>query len=173
MNIIAYTDGSCNAKTQIGGCGVYARVAGKKHEIRYSEGYANTKTGRMELMAVIKLLELIDEKMRRDVTLTIHSDSQYIVKSINIWLKGWMRYDPKLERRTNGDLWMRYHELSKDYRDIRISWVKGHSGVYGNEVADELAHGAYIEHKHLANMLQIDKLNFDLPQEDWGKPKIT
>ncbi|MFN9960767.1 MAG: RNase H family protein, partial [bacterium] len=41
----------------------------------------------------------------------------------------------------NKDLWLQFLKL-KGTRTINWSWVRGHSGVEGNEMADKLANQA-------------------------------
>ncbi|NCU26192.1 ribonuclease HI [Candidatus Nomurabacteria bacterium] len=141
INLTIYTDGSCNARTGFGGAGAYIIHAGG--EAMISEGFLDTKTGRMEIMAVILALESIKPEKRLHCKIQIYSDSQYVVNSINKWLRNWVIMG--LDGRTNGDLWKRYLAVAGSYTKgaIRISWVRGHNGLEGNEIADSLANGAY------------------------------
>ncbi|MCD1266862.1 RNase H family protein [Shinella sumterensis] len=70
----------------------------------------------------------------------LHSDSLYVVKGCNEWRRrwrknGWKRGEGELK---NADLWRTLDEALTDY-PITLQWVKGHSGVRGNERADELS----------------------------------
>lgn len=92
----------------------------------------------MELMAVIAGLEALRKK---GMHITIHSDSQYIVKAIEEgWLKKWIATNFKGGKK-NRDLWMRYHNLAKDH-SIRFKWVRGHADNPFNNRCDELATAA-------------------------------
>ena len=44
----------------------------------------------------------------------------------------------KKEQVKNKDLWVELDNLT-DKHSIKWEWVKGHSGDYGNEIADKLA----------------------------------
>lgn len=70
----------------------------------------------------------------------IHADSQYCVNGLTIWRPGWQRKNwmKKGEPMINRDLWLALHEETKRVR-VSFRWVRGHSGVAGNELADRLA----------------------------------
>ena len=65
---------------------------------------------------------------RKNASVTIHSDSEYLV---NTMTRNW-------KRRKNLDLWERLDPLVAD-RKVEWRWVRGHSGHPGNEMADRLA----------------------------------
>lgn len=163
MIIKAYTDGSCNHKNRFGGLGVYAAYrdgASPEAYFELSEGFVDTTISRMELMAVMRTLQMVKPDFIRKVRLTIYSDSQYVVNSINKeWARKWIkegieRYDGTGDnpsaienKRILFRLWRELLILWDLFpkRNIKICWVKGHSGVDGNEKADTLARNAYHE----------------------------
>lgn len=131
--LIIYTDGSSRGNPGPGGYGVILMWGDKRKEL--SAGYRLTTNNRMELLAVIVALESLTKK---NIRLTIYTDSQYIVNSIEKkWLDGWIRNNFAGGKK-NKDLWMRYHKLSKDY-SIRFVWVKGHADNPYNNRCDVLA----------------------------------
>ncbi len=77
-----YTDGSSRGNPGPGGYGVVLIYKNNRKEI--SQGYQNTTNNRMELLAVIKALEALNEN---DLQIKIFSDSKYVVESIE---KGWL-----------------------------------------------------------------------------------
>ena len=92
----------------------------------------------MELMAVIVALEALKKK---NLSLTIYTDSQYIVNTITKrWLDTWIKTDFKGGKK-NKDLWMKFYALSRDY-SITFTWVKGHATNVYNNRCDELAAAA-------------------------------
>ena len=78
QEIIMYTDGASRGNPGPGGYGTILMYGDKRKEL--SQGYRLTTNNRMELMAVIAGLEAL-KKTR--LTITIYSDSQYIVKALN------------------------------------------------------------------------------------------
>ena len=135
-----YTDGACSGNPGKGGWG--AVLVYGKYEKEMSGGEAQTTNNRMELTAVIKGLEALNEPCR--VTLT--TDSKYVCDAINLgwvysWKKnGWRKADKKPA--LNIDLW---EELLKQLRihQVEFVWVKGHAGHKYNERCDKLATDYY------------------------------
>jgi ribonuclease HI len=102
-----------------------------------SGGEAETTNNRMELMAVIMALEVL----KRPCHITVHTDSTYVMKGMQEWLAQWKKRNWKTAARKpvkNVDLWQRLEKACARHT-IDWKWVKGHSGVAGNERADELA----------------------------------
>jgi ribonuclease HI len=134
--LIIYTDGAARGNPGPGGYGVILMWGDKQKEI--SAGYRLTTNNRMELMAVIAALESLTKK---NIALTIYTDSQYIVNSIQKkWLDNWIRTDFKGGKK-NKDLWLRFYKLSRDF-DIKFVWVRGHADNPLNNRCDELATSA-------------------------------
>lgn len=134
--LVIYTDGSSRGNPGPGGYGVVMVWGNSQKEL--SAGYRLTTNNRMELMAVVAALQSLT---RKNIPLTIYTDSQYIVNSIEKkWLNGWIKTGFKGGKK-NKDLWMKYNELSKDFT-IRIKWVKGHADNTFNNRCDELATNA-------------------------------
>ena len=132
-----YTDGACsNNPYGNGGYGTIIVDGGDQQEL--SGGFQHTTNNRMEMMAVIAGLEALEDAC--DVTL--YSDSQYIVNSVNKgWVyrwkaNNWMRN--KKEPALNVDLWKRILGLCETH-NVTFQWVRGHAGHPENERADELA----------------------------------
>jgi ribonuclease HI len=140
--IILYTDGAARGNPGPGGYGVVLMYGNHKKEL--SKGFKHTTNNRMELWAIIAGLEAIT---KREIPITIYSDSQYVVNSINKgWLNTWMKTNFKGGKK-NPDLWRRYHTLAKHFT-INIVWVKGHADNPYNNRCDELATAA-ADGKHL------------------------
>ncbi|NII28227.1 ribonuclease HI [Pseudoflavitalea sp. X16] len=140
--LIVYTDGSSRGNPGPGGYGAILMYGGKSKEL--SAGYRRTTNNRMELLAVIAALEALN---RESLTITIYSDSQYVVKAVKEgWLKKWIATNFSGGKK-NKDLWLRYHALSQKH-NIRFVWVKGHAENVYNNRCDVLATTA-ADGKHL------------------------
>ena len=141
-HITIYTDGSSKGNPGPGGFGAILMFG--KHSKEISMGYRFTTNNRMELIAVLASLEALK---KNDLPLTIHSDSQYVVKAINEgWLNNWIKTGFKGGKK-NKDIWVKYFQLSKKFK-IKIQWVKGHADNPYNNRCDELATTA-ADGKHL------------------------
>lgn len=131
--LIVYTDGASRGNPGPGGYGVVLLWGAKRKEL--SGGYRLTTNNRMELLAVIKALESLT---RKDIPLTIYTDSQYVVKAVELkWLDKWVKTNFAGGKK-NKDLWQHYHRIAKDYK-IMFKWVKGHADNPNNNRCDELA----------------------------------
>lgn len=74
-SIEIYTDGSCHTQKKIGAWASILFVGGEKIVLKGE--VRNTTHNRMELFAVIKAIEYIDDK-QCDSQLLIYTDSQYV-----------------------------------------------------------------------------------------------
>lgn len=134
-----YCDGA-SRKDGRGGWGFAVYVASRQGdtEIAYDFGGTyNTSSNRMELKAAIMAVRWLPV----GAAATLHSDSKYVIDGIlehmDIWLRtGWRSSSNQAVK--NVDLWVELANLDVD-RVLSWQWVKGHSGVVGNERADELA----------------------------------
>ena len=121
-DIVIHTDGACKGNPGPGGWGTVIEQNGNQQKLSGSE--PQTTNNRMEMTAVIKGLEAVDPLAK----VLISSDSTYV---INTMTKGW-------KRKANHDLWEQLDRLVSE-RNISWSWVRGHSGDPGNELADAAA----------------------------------
>ena len=126
-----WTDGACEPNPGLGGWG-WHRSDGRSA----CGGQEATTNNRMEMTAILEaLIELPD-----GAEATVYSDSQYCVKGLTIWRKGWQKknWRKKGLDMPNRDLWLSL-ENEMNRLNIKFVWVKGHAGDEGNEKADQLA----------------------------------
>ncbi|MFZ6758451.1 ribonuclease HI [Undibacterium sp. Ji50W] len=130
-----YTDGACKGNPGVGGWGALLVAGDKKKEL--FGGEKDTTNNRMELMAVIQALGAL----KRPCQITLHTDSQYVLKGITEWITGWKAKGWKTASKApvkNVDLWQQLDE-ARNIHEIDWRWVRGHTGHPGNERADQLA----------------------------------
>ncbi len=135
--LIIYTDGACSGNPGPGGWGALMQFGAKEKELYGGE--ANTTNNRMELMAAIKALQAV--KPGYTQTITLWTDSTYVLKGITEWVKGWKKRGWKKSDKKpviNADLWKELDAINSTL-NVEWKWVKGHTGVDGNERADALA----------------------------------
>lgn len=136
--VIIYTDGACRGNPGPGGWGAVLAYGSKKKELFGSE--RETTNNRMELLAAIQALE----SLKRSCKVNLYTDSQYVRKGILEWMDNWKKRGWKTAARKpvkNQDLWISLDKALTRH-DVDWHWVKGHSGVAGNEHADSLANHA-------------------------------
>ena len=132
---ILYTDGACLGNPGPGGWAYI--LQGDNKEIEDSGGAAITTNQRMEVTAVLKALEQLENPSIVD----IWSDSKYVTDGINAWIDGWVTKDWKNAKKkpvANQDLWKPIAKL-KSKHTITTNWLKGHAGHVENERCDQLA----------------------------------
>lgn len=135
-----YTDGACSGNPGPGGYAAILMYGDIVKEVFGSE--KDTTNNKMEMMAVLKGLEIIKEPC----DIEIYSDSAYVVNSVEKgWLfnwkkKDWIKSDKKPVK--NIELW---EELLKylEIHNIKFIKVKGHSDNEYNNRCDKLAVEAY------------------------------
>ncbi|KKW14382.1 MAG: Ribonuclease H [Parcubacteria group bacterium GW2011_GWA2_50_10b] len=152
--ITIYTDGSSRGNPGPGGWSAIVMADQQVREIGGAEEH--TTNNRMELVATIKALGSVEEN-----EVTLYTDSEYVMKGITLWIKGWQAKGWKTAAKKpvlNQDLWQ---ELLMVTEGKNISWkyVAGHSGELLNERCDEIA-------TSFADGLNIDL--YDGPRNSYG-----
>lgn len=133
--VVLYTDGACKGNPGPGGWGVVLRYGDAVKTLHGGE--LNTTNNRMELMAAIMGLKAL----KRGCPVELYTDSQYVRKGITEWLANWKKNGWKTAARKpvkNDDLWRALDEEVLRHK-INWHWVRGHTGVPDNELADQLA----------------------------------
>lgn len=133
--ITIYTDGAARGNPGPGGWGAVIADAEAVREIGGAD--AHTTNNRMELTAAIEALKQAPEGSE----VKIHTDSEYVVKGITVWIHGWRKNNWRTAAKKpvlNQELWQ---ELGSATEGKTISWVvvPGHAGVLANERCDEIA----------------------------------
>jgi ribonuclease HI len=130
-----YSDGACKGNPGVGGWGVLLRFGDREKEL--CGGEAETTNNRMELTAVIEGLK----SLNRACKVRVHTDSQYVQKGIQEWLRNWKRKGWKTSTGQpvkNRDLWEALDRQAAEHQ-VEWHWVRGHAGHPENERADALA----------------------------------
>ncbi len=131
-----FTDGSCEGNPGPGGWGF---VWVEDDEILAHDcGYEpQTTNNQMELEALIQAMRRIPE----DARVTIFSDSQLCVRTINEWAPAW---EQRGWRRKGGPIAnlervQALYRLAGSHPDVELRWIKAHDGSRWNEYVDALA----------------------------------
>jgi ribonuclease HI len=131
-----FTDGGASPNPGPGGWGAVYVIDGEIVSERHGHDPATTNN-RMELTALIEGAALVPE----GTPVTVYSDSNLAVRTINEWAAGWEKRGWK--RKTgpveNLDLVQKAYRIYRRRPELTLEWVKGHAGVRWNEYADALA----------------------------------
>ncbi|GMM29452.1 RNA-DNA hybrid ribonuclease [Martiniozyma asiatica (nom. inval.)] len=144
-----YTDGASrnnqNKSLRKAGYGVWF---GENDPRNISERVSGEQTNqRAELQAIDRALDVVIQEIHKGEKLNyeIATDSQYSINCLTKWHPAWQKngWKSKLDKPVvNQDVIKGCVEkLDKIKKDVNITFkhVKGHSGIYGNEMADKLA----------------------------------
>lgn len=137
-DVTIYTDGACRGNPGPGGWG--ARLEAGEHVKELKGGEFETTNNRMELMAVIVALELLNRRCKVHVV----TDSKYVLQGLTEWMPNWKKRGWKTAANKpvkNQDLWQQL-DAATSAHEVSWEWVKGHAGHPGNERADQLANDA-------------------------------
>ena len=130
-----FTDGACLGNPGPGGWAFILRNG--LEEIVRSGGDSDTTNQRMEVTAVLRALESLEEPS----SILIFADSTYVTDGLTKWMDGWLKKNWKNAAKKpvkNQDLWKPLAQL-REMHFITTSWVKGHAGHPENERCDTLA----------------------------------
>jgi ribonuclease HI len=140
---VIFCDGACSGNPGPGGWGaIIATPNGTITEL--GAGDPSTTNNRMELLATISALLHVRAVAGPVMMCT---DSTYVIRGVTQWVFGWRKRGwttaegkPVL----NQDLWEELSRLAGERNRVhenKIEWhyVRGHTGVPGNERCDEIA----------------------------------
>lgn len=98
-----------------------------------------TTNNKMALAGAIATLEWIRRQWQH-AHVTFVSDSQYLIKGMTEWVKGWEARGWKRKGGTleNQELWQKLVQAAAAHQ-VQWCWVEGHAGHAKNEYANDLA----------------------------------
>lgn len=152
MKYVCYTDGSSRGNPGLAG---WASVIMSPKTVTEYNGHSKLATNnQMELMGVINVFKNLSDTCVEGDEIDIYSDSQYVVKGCNDWLKSWVKNNWKNSQKKdviNKDMWQEIQNLKDIFLNKKISvkliHVYGHKGHKYNERADLLCTSAALGEK--------------------------
>jgi len=112
---------------------------GKLSRFDYWISEPATTNNHMALRSALEALRILSRKGKR-LNVQFTSDSQYLVKGMNEWVRGWQArgWRRKEGEIANLSLWKELTEAAQAHR-VEWQWVRGHNKHPQNEYADHLA----------------------------------
>ncbi len=175
-NFLIFCDGACSGNPGRGGWGAII-VSPEGHVTELGGSQALTTNNKMELTAVIEALLALKGAREKVILCT---DSVYVIRGITQWIFGWRKKGWKTAEGndvSNQDLWERLSKIVYTRgHGAGIDWkfVRGHSGVPGNERCDEIAvafsKGKFVD-LYSGPLLKYGVAIHDIP-EDTSLPEL-
>lgn len=145
MHIDAHTDGSCLGNPGVGGFAAIMQAKGKERICRGYDTDTKATNNRMELRAVICVVDWCNDVQKEPCEITIHTDSQYLV-NCHSHARSWLTSSG----RPNNDLWLELIQKGlKGGHKITFVKVAGHSDDELNNRADKLAREQAVKARHI------------------------
>jgi ribonuclease HI len=133
-----FTDGSCEGNPGPGGWAAVWVEDDRIVDARSGVDPATTNN-RMELTALIAGLRMLPA----DRAITVYSDSELCVKTINEWAPAWEKRGWKRKGGSIANLALvqELYRLARAHPRVTLQWIRAHDGSRWNEYADALAAG--------------------------------
>jgi ribonuclease HI len=172
--IIVFTDGAAKRNPGPGGWGVVI-VTPDGHVTELGGGAPLTTNNKMELGGAIAALTHLEHTAGR---LEVYTDSTYVIQGVTQWVHNWRRRGWKTSSGAevlNRELWEDLSALAAARGPRGIAWhyVRGHSGIPGNERVDAIADGFAVKGRvplYDGPLIGYDVPVLDLP-DDTSVPK--
>lgn len=137
--IIFYTDGGCQGNPGPGGYGIIG-LRRKVIEYQYSAFEGHTTNNRMELKAILHMLELAQRNP--EINFIVYSDSAYAIQSVTNWIYNWANNGWQNSRKVtveNVDIMKEIYEYVRfPLPNFQLNKTQGHKGILGNELVDAI-----------------------------------
>ena len=161
-DILVYTDGSAVVRGTMaghGGFGTYfPNLFGKTRA--FSKGFSNTKTGRMEIMALYVAIKVLPKNSSEKINLICYSDSEYVVKTftenrLEKWISNnWQNSSGEVK---NIDLWKAVkRELNKrPFLSLHMKHIRSHQVDKCKDIEKKKE---LLKNPHIRGNLIVDRL---------------
>lgn len=137
-----YCDGACDPNPGHAGSGIAVYRDGRVVELWFGLHHPTGTNNTAELNALYHALLMGEKAMQAGQTVEILSDSKYALSCIDVWAAGWEKRGWK---KTGGEIknlaviQASYTLYNRIKPAIRLTHIRGHMGIEGNELADRMA----------------------------------
>lgn len=155
-----YCDGACSGNPGPAGSGIAIYSNGSKPILIYGAYVENGTNNIAELNALHQALIIASQSGFKE-QINIFSDSKYAIDCISTWAyswkkNGWVKKGGEIK---NLDIIIEAHTLYEKLKNrLVLNYVKGHSGIEGNELADRMAVNAINEKSVDYNFYRYEKI---------------
>lgn len=160
--ILVFTDGASSGNPGPGGWGVIISSPDGK-VLEMGGGEAKVTNNQMELMGAIQALRRIGKTPHE---IHVFTDSTYVIRGITQWIWGWRKrgwISAEGKPVANEELWKTLANCTAQ-NQVHWHYVKGHSGIPGNERTDEIA--VAFSQKKYVSLYQGPLLGYPIPIHD-------
>ena len=150
--ILIYCDGACSGNPGPGGWGAIVGIL-QKQVVELGGYQPQTTNNQMELRGAIEAIRSVENQ---DGSIMMLTDSVYVIRGITQWAYGWQKRGwmtaegkPVSNREYWEELVSVVAKRKRSFPANKINWifVRGHTGIKGNERCDEIA----VEFSHRKN----------------------
>ena len=150
-DISIYCDGACSPNPGASGTGIAIYRKTELIELWYGLFEPNGTNNTAELNGLLEAFKLTRGYIDQNLSVEIFSDSKYSIDAITKWAASWQRKGWKKangEAIKNPELIQTCFELYLSLKNtVKITYVKGHANIEGNELSDRMAVNARITQK--------------------------
>jgi ribonuclease HI len=142
FDIQIYCDGACEPNPGHAGSGIAVYRGGAVSELWYGLHHPNGTNNTAELKALYHALLMAEQAKQRGETAEILSDSKYSLSCIDVWAAGWEKRGWKKaggEIKNLAIIQTSYTLYNRIKPAVRLTHIRGHAGIQGNELADRMA----------------------------------
>jgi ribonuclease HI len=142
-DIAIYCDGACSPNPGASGTGIAVYQQSNLIQLWFGSYQPNGTNNTAELQGILSALTLAKPYIAQNLSVEILSDSKYSIDSVTKWAIGWQRRGWKKangEAIKNPELVQACFSLYQPIKSaIKITHVKGHANIEGNELSDRMA----------------------------------
>ncbi len=167
-DVIIYCDGGCSPNPGASGSGISVYRSGKASELYYGLYEPMGTNNTAELNALYQSLLIAEKETARGNRVEIKCDSMYSINCIKTWARtweknGWTRKGGEIK---NLEIIQKsYHLYNTLSHKVKLSHIKAHNGLEGNELADRMTHYSrqtkepkFVQYAHEIDVPQILKM---------------
>ncbi|WP_440877451.1 ribonuclease H family protein [Thalassotalea sp. PLHSN55] len=154
-----YCDGACSPNPGKSGTGIAIYHKSELKALWYGLYNANGTNNTAELNGLLEAFKLAQNYISQGLNVQVLSDSKYSIDCVTKWATGWQKKGWKKangEAIKNPELVQACFNLYQQIKtNLKVSHVKGHANIEGNELSDRMA--VYARSQHEKSFVQFQE----------------